>query len=97
MIGRRCLNWNPHIARCERGCQGEGATELPDTHPAVERIQIELMRQAPPWRKLALVGELNRTAEELALVGLRRRLANLLLGSELAMRAHGPLVPGEGR
>jgi hypothetical protein len=80
-----------------------------DTHPDVERVQIELMRQAPPWRKLALVGELNQTVKELALVGLRqrypraserelrRRLADLLLGPELAMQAYGPLLPGEGR
>ena len=83
-------------------------TGLSDTHPAVERFQIELMRQAPSWRKLALVGELNRTVKELALVGLRqrypqasegelrRRLADLVLGPELAMQAYGPLVPGEG-
>ena len=78
-----------------------------DTHPDVERVRVELMRQAPPWRKLALMGQLNRMARELALVGLRqryplalepelrRRLADLLLGPELARRAYGPLLPGE--
>ena len=50
----------------------------------------------PTWRKLALVGEMNRVVQDLALAGLRqrypndtpaqrrRRLASLLLGAELA-------------
>ena len=78
-----------------------------DTHPDVERVRVELMWQAPPWRKLALMGQLNQMARELALVGLRqryplalepelrRRLADLLLGPDLARQAYGPLLPGE--
>ena len=74
-----------------------------DTHPDVERLQIERLRQMPAWRKLALVGEMNRTVRALALAGLRqrypeagpaelgRRLADLALGPELAARAYGPL------
>lgn len=81
-------------------------TELSDTHPDVERVQVELMRQAPPWRKLALMGQLIRSARELALAGLRQRypmasdqerrrlLADMILGRELAMQAYGPLPPG---
>ena len=62
----------------------------------------------PPWRKLALVGEMNQTVRTLALAGLRqrypadtpamrrRRLADLLLGPELAARAYGPFQEGDG-
>ncbi len=73
-----------------------------DTAEDVERMQIEHLRRLPAWRKLALVGEMNRTVQTMALAGLRqrhpddtpeqrrRRLAALLLGSELATRAYGP-------
>jgi hypothetical protein len=75
-----------------------------DTSPQIERIQIEGLRQMPVWRKLALVGEMNRAVRELALAGLRqrhpydtpaqrqRRLADLLLGPELATRVYGPAL-----
>ncbi len=41
--------------------------EYGDTHPEAERVQIALMRAAPPWRKLALLGQLNATVKALAL------------------------------
>ena len=75
-----------------------------DTHPEIERLQIEKLRQMHPWRKMELVGEMNRTVQTLALAGLRqrhpddsphrrrRRLADLLLGPELAARVYGPLL-----
>ena len=74
-----------------------------DTRPEAEAVLIELLRQAPPWRKLRMVGQLNQTVRTLALSGLRqrypeaapqelrRRLADLLLGPELAARVYGPL------
>ena len=74
-----------------------------DTSPHVEDMQIERLRQTPPWRKLALVGEMNRTVRTLALAGLRqrhpgdtpaqlqRRMADLLLGPDLAALVYGPL------
>ena len=77
-------------------------TLSPDTSPQIERIQIERLRHMPVWRKLALVGEMNRAVRDLALAGLRqrhpndspaqrrRRLAGLLLGEELATRVYGP-------
>ncbi len=77
-------------------------TLSPDTAPEIERLQIQHLRRMPAWRKLNLVGEMNRTVQALALAGLRqrypddteeqrrRRLAALLLGSELATRAYGP-------
>jgi hypothetical protein len=74
-----------------------------DTHPEIERIQIELLRKAPSWRKMHLVGQLNESVRMLALSGLqerfpqesperlRRRLADLLLGPELALKVYGLL------
>lgn len=75
----------------------------PDTPPEIERLQIERLRQMPSWRKMALLADMGHTVQTLALAGLRqrypgdtpaqrrRRLADLLLGSELAARAYGPL------
>jgi hypothetical protein len=77
-------------------------TLSPDTSPQVEQIQIERLRHMPVWRKLELVGEMNRAVRDLALAGLRqrhpndspaqrrRRLADLLLGQGLAARVYGP-------
>jgi hypothetical protein len=73
-----------------------------DMSPRIEQMQIERLRQMPAWRKLALVGEMNRAVRDLALAGLRqghphdtpaqrqRRLADLLLEPELAARVYGP-------
>lgn len=73
----------------------------PDTHTDAERIQVELLRQAPPWRKLQLVGEMTETCQTLALSRLRERypsetpdqlrrpLAALLLGREAAASVYG--------
>ncbi|MBC7250792.1 MAG: hypothetical protein H5T62_10965 [Anaerolineae bacterium] len=80
---------------------------FPDTRPEAERVQIELLRQAPPWRKLHLVGQMNQTVRTLALSGLRqrypqatpeelrRRLADLVLGPALAAQVYGPLARQE--
>ena len=74
-----------------------------DTLPDLENIQIERLRHMPSWRKMALTCEMNQTVRLLALAGLRqhhphdtpaqrqRRLADLLLGQELASRVYGPL------
>jgi len=78
-----------------------------DTSPAAEAVLIELLREASPSRKLAMVLSANRTARLLALTGLRerypdesparlrRRLADLWLGPELAAKAYGPLSEHE--
>ncbi len=75
---------------------------LTDTDPAADRVLIELMRRAPAWRKLQLADQLNQGLRVLALAGLRarhpdaterglrRRLADLMLGPELARAAYGP-------
>jgi len=80
-----------------------------DTHPEAERVQIALMRASPPWRKMALLGQLNATVKSLAREGLRRRhpqaseqtlrryLAEQLLGTDLATRVYGPLPIEEAK
>lgn len=72
-----------------------------DTHPDAERVMIKLLRAASSPRKMAMVLSANRTARALALTGLRerhpndsparlrRRLADLWLGPELAAKAYG--------
>ena len=72
-----------------------------DTRLEAERVQIELLRQAPPWRKLHMVAQMNEAVRTLALSGLRQRhpeytpeelrrsLADLWLGPELAARVYG--------
>ena len=80
---------------------------FPDTAPEAERVLIDLLRRAPPLRKLEMVGQLNQTVRTLALSGLRqrhpqataeelrRRLADLLLGPALAARVYGLSGSGE--
>jgi hypothetical protein len=43
------------------------ATLSLDTDPAIEKLQIEGLRRMPPWRKVALVCDMNRTVRCLAL------------------------------
>ena len=74
-----------------------------DTHLDAERVLIELWRSTSAARKVAMVLSANRSARALALTGLRerypsesparlrRRLADLWLGPELAAKAYGPL------
>ena len=74
---------------------------FPDTRPEAEAVLIRLLREAPSWRKLEMVDQLNQSVKLLALAGLRqrypgenegrlqRRLADLLLGEDLACKAYG--------
>ena len=74
-----------------------------DTSPEAEAILFRLWRETPAWRKLEMMEGLNRTARQLALIGLRkrfpdaspaelkRRLASITLGEELAARVYGPI------
>ena len=78
-----------------------------DTSLEAEAVMIELHRKASGRRKLEIVGELYDTNKLLALGGLcerhpqaserelRRRLAGLLLGEELAEKVYGPLETGD--
>ena len=82
--------------------------EPTDTSPEVERFQIRLLRAMPPGRKLVLVADLWATMKALAVAGVRARyphaseaevrlrLAELLLGQELAHKVYGEAGgPGE--
>jgi len=74
-----------------------------DTHPKMEALQIQLRRQASPTRKMHMLAQLNASVQMLALAGLRsrypsaneaelrRRLADLLLGEELALKIYGEI------
>ena len=74
-----------------------------DTRPEAEVVLIQLTRQAPPWRKFQMMGQLNQSARTLMMAGLRerypqanetelrRRLAHLVLGTALATKVYGPL------
>jgi len=75
---------------------------LTDTSADAERVQIEILRAMPSWRKFQLWNDLNMAMRHVALEGLRnrfpsaspaelqRRLATLLLGSDLAAQVYGP-------
>jgi hypothetical protein len=71
-----------------------------DTDPKMEALQVQFLRSAPPWKKMELLASLNASARRLALTGLRRRfpqdeeaeirrrLAVLLLGPDLAQKVY---------
>lgn len=77
-----------------------------DTHPKMEEMQLDLLRQAKPWRKLEIVAQLSENVRRLTFLGLqqrfpheseenlRRRLAALLYGPDLAVKVYG-LVENE--
>ena len=88
----------------KRLCYTASVTALyADTHPKMEALQIRLWREAPAWRKMEMLAGLNASVKTLALSGLRqrhpqasegelrRRLADLLLGEELARKVYGEL------
>jgi hypothetical protein len=72
-----------------------------DTSPEAERIYIELLREAPPWRKAAIIESLTRACQELAVSGIhmrfpragvkeiRMRLAALWMDRDTMMRVFG--------
>ena len=76
--------------------------QLNDTHPEAEKVQIELLRRMPAERKFQMVNDLiltgrafnmsclRRRFPEAGPEELRRRLATLLLGPELAAEVYGP-------
>ena len=73
-----------------------------DTHPAAEKVQIEMLRAMPAAEKFRVLNDLIVTGRILSLgclrdrfpkaspEELRRRLATLLLGSDLATTVYGP-------
>ena len=81
---------------------GHMATRLTDTSADAERVQIEILRSMPSWRKFQLWNDLNMAMRKVALAGLsqrfplatpqelHRRMATILLGPELATQVYGP-------
>lgn len=69
----------------------------------MEALQIQLLRQASPTRKMHMLAQLNKSARLLALTGLHSKypqaseselhfkLAGLLLGEETAQKVYGRL------
>ena len=74
-----------------------------DTSADAERVLLAIYRRMPTWRKVELVEDANRTARQLAMIGLqsrhrgeeltrlRRRLLGLVLGEETARKLYGVL------
>jgi hypothetical protein len=72
-----------------------------DTHPKMEALLIKLLRETPAWRKMEMLTSLNASAQELTRAGLsrrypnardgeiHRRLADILLGDDLARKVYG--------
>ena len=91
------------LTRLLSSYNGDMSSLFPDTHPAAEAVLIRLLRTAPPWRKLEMVGQMNQAVKTMMRSGLRerypkdspveieRRMAGLLLGEELALKVYGPL------
>ncbi len=77
------------------------ANQQTDTSAEAEAILIDLLRNTPPWRKFKMVGDLNATVKLFAIAGIRQRhpdaseeevrrhLADILLGEELAAKVYG--------
>ena len=75
-----------------------------DTRPETAAIMRKLMRAATPARKLEMAGQMYETVKILSIAGLksrfpndtpqmtRRRLADILLGKDLAVKVYGPPV-----
>lgn len=73
-----------------------------DTHPDAEKVQIEILRGMSDPQKFRLLNDLIVTGRALSIsclrdrfpeagpAELRRRLATLLLGPELAAKVYGP-------
>ena len=50
--------------------------KLSDTHPEIESIQIEFIRNAPLWRRLEMVNSLTSTVRQLSWEGIRHRYSS---------------------
>ena len=99
----QCLIYSIILRAIDRHRYNRNVAISSDTHPKIEELQMEQLRQTEPWRKLELVAQLNKSVRQLTLRGLeqrfpndseenlQRRLAALLYGPELAEKAYGPL------
>lgn len=48
-------------------------TLSPDTHPKVERLHVELLRNAPVWKRLQMVNSMIKTTWRLSWQGICER------------------------
>ena len=99
----RASRQRPFAIRVVPTDNGVVRTQSPDTSPEAERVWIELLRRTPPWRRLQLADQMSRAVRELSMSGLRlrhpqaseaelrRRFADLHLGSKLARRVYGSI------
>ena len=79
-----------------------------DTSKGSEQAYLKLLREAPLWRKAAMVNSLTRACQELAVAGIRlrhpnaseremrMRLAALWIDQELMIRVFGWDPQSEG-
>ena len=75
-----------------------------DTSSDIESLILDLQRKMPAWKKIELVRSLNDMTLKLSSAGLRkrypqasdaelkRRMADIILGPELAERVYGSLT-----
>jgi hypothetical protein len=82
------------------------ARYLSDTRPEAEAVLLDLLRQAPPWRKIRMMEQLNQQMRALSLAGVRtrhpqadeaevrRRAAEIWIGPELAAQVYPSLTDG---
>lgn len=80
-----------------------------DTSPEAKQVLVELLKAAPPWRKLELMDQWNDSLRLLAMSELRRRypgksekelrllLAERLFGPEIAAELSKGLLESERR
>jgi hypothetical protein len=83
-------------------------TQSPDTHPDIERIQIEAYRKMSFTEKMRCIGEMHSAGRHFALMNMRNRyphaderelqlrVAALMIDADLMRKAFGWDVEKEG-
>ena len=66
-----------------------------DTHPEIERMQIQLIRQMPAWKKMAIVDDLNETVRTLAISGIEPALDPYVTRAREDLAGRLGVPPGE--
>ena len=66
------------------------STLFPDTRPEAEVVLIRLLREAPPWRKLEMVGQMNEAIKTIRVIEVFEKLnIPYLIGGSLASALYG--------
>ena len=58
-------------------------TLSPDTHPKVEQLHIELLRNAPVWKRLQMVNSMIKATWRLSWQGICERYPDESLGARI--------------